>query len=392
MEEDIAKESNTEKELKGQINKTNAILSLMNEGLIAFSGDKKVVIINQAASILLRRAGGDVVGKEIHQVLNLYKGGSVVGEKDSPITKAIIHGAYSSSISDDYYLEDKNGKKIPIVISGAVLIEGGEIEDIKGVVMFKDITAEKEVDKAKSEFVSLASHQLRTPLSSINWYTEMLLALDVGPLNEDQKKYLKEIYIGSKRMDSLVDTFLDVSRLELGTFVIESEPTDVPAIIKSVLDELKLEIDEKQLVLKESYGESISPFLADQRLLRIIFQNLLSNAMKYTPKEGVVTVTVVATPKGQNFGGKEAIEDSFSISVGDSGIGIPTDQKDKIFTKLFRADNAKESQAEGTGLGLYILKSIVSQSGGLIWFNSEEGKGTTFFVVFPAGGMKGKEI
>lgn len=401
MEEDIAKESSTEKELKGHINKTNAILSLMNEGLMAFDSAKKVVIINQAASIILRRAGGDVIGKDINQVLKLYKGDLKVDEKDSPITKAIINGAYNSSILDDYYLEDKNGKKIPIVISGAVLIEGGEIDDLKGVVMFRDVTAEKEIDRTKSEFVSLASHQLRTPLSSINWYIEMLLAGDVGSLNEDQEKYLKEIYIGSKRMDGLVDTFLDVSRLDLGTFIIESEPTDVVAVIKSVLNELKLEIDEKHIILNESYSESLPPFPADQRLLRIIFQNLLSNALKYTPLNGAVSISVAVTKKGQSFGGKEITEDSLSISVTDSGIGIPPNQKDKIFTKLFRADNAKESQAEGTGLGLYILKSIVSQSGGNIWFESppfikneasKEGeRGTTFYVVFPASGMKGKE-
>jgi signal transduction histidine kinase len=230
----------------------------------------------------------------------------------------------------------------------------------------------------------------------------MLLARDAGPLNEEQEKYLKEIYIGSKRMDGLVDTFLDVSRLELGTFIIESEPTDVTAIIKSVIDELKPEIEEKHLVLNESYGQSSSPFLADQNLLRIIFQNLLSNALKYTPRDGTVNISVAVTPKGQNFGGKEIIEDSLSISVTDSGIGIPADQKDKIFTKLFRADNAKESQAEGIGLGLYILKSIVNQSGGNIWFESppfikneasKEGeRGTTFYIVFPTSGMKGKEV
>lgn len=266
-------------------------------------------------------------------------------------------------------------------VQAYALIERDEAEKpLKMIGVNFDITKEKEVDKAKSEFVSLASHQLRTPLSAINWYTEMLLNGDAGTINDEQKKYLGEVSIGNKRMVALVNALLNVSRLDLGTFIIEPEPTDITAMIKSVLDELRPQIMTKKLQLSEVYDPAIpTQFLADQKLLRMVFQNLLSNAVKYTPEAGSVTVS--STSKGEDL----------IFSVADSGMGIPASQKDKIFSKLFRADNARESDSEGTGLGLYIVKSVIEQSGGKVWFESVESKGSTFYVSLPLSGMKKKE-
>ncbi len=254
-----------------------------------------------------------------------------------------------------------------------------------------DVTREKEVDKAKTEFVSLASHQLRTPLSSINWYTEMLLDGDAGPINEEQKKYLMEVSIGNRRMIDLVNALLNVSRLDLGTFMIDTAPTNIVAVTKSVVEELKPEITHKKLKVEEHYGENVPEFQADEKLLRIIIQNLLSNAVKYTNDAGSIWVDLKVVPQGGKVGSVDVVFESIALSVSDSGIGIPTEQKSKIFSKLFRADNAREAETEGTGLGLYIIKSIIDQSGGVVWFDSETGKGTTFYVTFPVSGMKKKE-
>lgn len=284
----------------------------------------------------------------------------------------------------------KGGDKYEVLASIApVLDKDGSILFFIGIE--RDITKEKEIDKAKTEFVSLASHQLRTPLSSINWYTEMLLAGDAGKINEEQEKYLKEVYAGNKRMVELVNALLNVSRLDLGTFIIEPEPTDVIEMAKSLLSELTPTIKEKALKVKENYDKDIPRFNADSKLLRIVFQNLLSNAVKYTLPKGDVGIQINILKKGAAVDGKKLNQDSLTIVVSDSGMGIPSNQKDKIFSKLFRADNARESEAEGTGLGLYIVKSIVDQSGGEIWFESEEKKGTTFYVTFPLSGMKKKE-
>lgn len=240
----------------------------------------------------------------------------------------------------------------------------------------EDITDLRLLDKAKTEFVSLASHQLRTPLSAVNWYTEMLLAGDAGKITDAQRKYLDEIAHGSQRMVDLVNTLLHVSRIELGTFKIEPEPVDVAALVRSVIDEQKPQIDGKKLHVRQYFSAGIPDIQADPKLLRMVFQNLLSNAVKYTDDGGRIDVSISAE-------GKE-----LHAAVADTGWGIPKDQQDKIFTKLFRADNVKGRVTDGTGLGLYIAKSIVDRSGGSMWFESEEGKGTTFHVVLPIAGAK----
>ncbi len=247
----------------------------------------------------------------------------------------------------------------------------------------RDITKAKEIDKAKSEFVSLASHQLRTPLSAINWYTEMLLDGDAGKINDDQVSYLKEIYNASQRMVDLVNSLLNVSRLELGTFIIEPKSLSLSEISKDVLKELSNQIVSKKLDISEDY-ESIPNIMVDPKLTRMIFQNLLSNAVKYTPNNGKIKVTI-------GYEKEKTTNENVLITIEDTGYGIPSYQQDRVFTKLFRADNVKKMETEGTGLGMYIIKSILENSGGKIWFESEENKGTKFYFTIPLDGMKRKE-
>ena len=258
------------------------------------------------------------------------------------------------------------------------------ILDKKGNVIFfvaieRDVTKEKEVDRAKTEFVSLASHQLRTPLSSINWYAEMLMEGDAGKVNDTQMNYLKEIYHGNQRMVALVNALLNVSRLELGTFIVEPEPVDIREIADVTSKEIQVQLDEKKITLKKDYGKSVPIIKLDKKLIDIVFQNLLSNALKYTPEGGDILLKI--EKKGKNL----------QIGVTDTGYGIPIHQQDKIFSKLFRADNVRQKDTQGTGLGLYMVKSILEHSGGKIWFKSKENKGTTFFVTIPLKGMKKKE-
>jgi len=231
----------------------------------------------------------------------------------------------------------------------------------------------KQIDIAKTEFVSLASHQLRTPLTSISWYTEMLLAGDAGKLTANQSKYLREIYAGNRRMVELVNALLNVSRLELGTLVFEVRPTDVAAIAKSAVEEQQPQVEGKKLRFSADYEDGLPLVSTDAKLFRMVVQNLLSNAIKYTPEGGGVTFTL----------GLNTTREVLLITVTDTGYGIPKNQQDKIFTKLFRADNARVKEVEGTGLGLYIVKSIVEHSGGKVWFESEVGKGSRFFVAIP---------
>jgi len=255
------------------------------------------------------------------------------------------------------------------------------------VALERDITEEKEIDRAKTEFVSLASHQLRTPLAAIGWYTEMLLSQDVGEINDNQKSYLEEIENGNKRITELVQGLLDVSKIDMGVFNLDIEKINVHTIITILLKELEQDILSKNITIDSRISEEFTEFRADSRFLRIIFQNLITNAIKYTKDNTNIKLDLFQLEKGNQFGGKIFGYDTLAFSVQDFGMGIPENQQDKIFEKLFRADNAKKSVAEGTGLGLYLIKSIVDKSSGEVWFSSKEGEGTIFYITFPVSGM-----
>lgn len=283
----------------------------------------------------------------------------------------------------------KSGEIYDADISVApVLNTKGEIVFFVGIE--RDITAAMQVDRAKTEFVSLASHQLRTPLSAINWYTEMLLNGDVGELNTEQKQYLGEIYAGSQRMVDLVNALLNVSRLELGTFAVDPAEVVLSEVVHSVVKELQPQINQRAQKFTETCDPALPVIQADPKLVRIVVQNLLSNAVKYTPEKGEISITLSNLPKGQALGKRVAVEDSVGIVVKDNGMGIPVGQHGNIFDKLFRADNVKEADTEGTGLGLYIVKAIIEQAKGDVWFDSIEGQGTTFYIILPLTGMKQK--
>ena len=242
--------------------------------------------------------------------------------------------------------------------------------DRYGLVTLVDFTEQKELDEAKTAFVSLASHQLRTPLSTVKWYTGMLASGDLGPLNEKQHTYIEKVRASNEVLIDLVSTLLDVSRIEMGTLQLDIGPVDATALSESVLEEQAPYIAEKQLRIEKQYDPQFRNIQSDERLLRVVFQNLYSNAIKYTPAGGSVTIDLRAR------GGEH------TIVVTDTGFGIPVDQQDKIFSKMFRADNAREATSDGNGLGLYLTKSIVEMLRGEISFTSEENKGTTFTVTF----------
>ena len=182
-------------------------------------------------------------------------------------------------------------------------------------------------------------------------------------------------------MVELVNALLNVSRIELGTFAVQPEPTDVVELARDVINELKSKILEKKFHIEETYAENLPKMMIDPKLTRIVFQNLLTNAVKYTPEEGKISISIAMS----------ADETMFTISVSDTGYGIPKGDQSRIFTKLFRASNIREKETDGTGLGLYIIKSIVEHSGGTVTFESEEGKGTTFTLTLPVSGMQPQE-
>lgn len=259
----------------------------------------------------------------------------------------------------------------------------GNIEGV--IIAFRDVTREKEIDRAKDELISLASHQLRTPLSIVKWSAGRLIKR-ADALAKEEKQSLLDIYATNERMIKLVNALLDVSRLELGTFIVQPEPLILRSISESILSELRPQIELKEIKVKEEYSENLPWMETDPKLVRIVFQNLLSNAVKYTPEKGVIQISL-----------SHERPEEVLLTVADTGYGIPLKDQAKIFTKMFRADNAKEADPDGTGLGLYIVKLVLDEMGGRIWFTSAENQGTTFYVILPVmgkfqKGSKGKNL
>lgn len=240
-----------------------------------------------------------------------------------------------------------------------------------GLLTLVDITKQKQIENAKAEFVSLASHQLRTPIAGIKWSAELLQLDGKDTLTDRQKKYVDRLLAAAKRMAVLVDDFLRVSRFELGTFQPDFTSVNLKDIIEEVLSDYAERIGQKKITVKTFYDESGSEFISDQNLVRMMVTNLLSNAIKYTREQGAVHI-------GYRFGERDV-----TFSVADNGMGIPAEDQEHVFSKLYRASNALRSVPDGTGLGLYIVKESVEVLKGTVTFTSTENQGTTFEIVLP---------
>lgn len=246
--------------------------------------------------------------------------------------------------------------------------------EISGVA--HDISKEVEVDRAKSEFVSIASHQLKTPLTSIGWLAESLVnSPQSSTLTPDQFKYISSILQTSRRMMEMVNDLLNVSRIELGVLVVRPEDLDIKMLLDSVYQEQKKTIDDKHQEFVMKIEPGLQHVHVDKGFMRMILQNLITNAVKYTPPNGTVTVDIQKDVSMH--------VDVMVIKVVDTGIGIPLKDQENVFTRMYRASNAQATVADGTGLGLYVIKSIVEHVKGKISFISSENKGTTFFVTVP---------
>lgn len=388
LEQKIEKRTKALEESKA---KDEAIIKNIAEGLVVTDLERRIIFINTTAEMMLGYRLFELFEKKWPDFLEVKDHNQAVLEETRyPINLALSQREpVKRDISSHYYYKRKDGSQFPVVSSAAPIMVG---EDMVGaVVVFRDVSKEVEVDKVKTEFVSLASHQLRTPLSTINWYTETLLSGDAGDLEPDQIPYFEQIYESTQRMINLVNALLNVSRLEMGTFMVEPEPINVTELITDVIKESQPKIDEKHIELINVFDEELPPVLLDPQLMWIIVQNLITNAVKYTPESGSVTIRVTRQDAGDKVEGANIIEDSVVIEVTDTGYGIPSYQQDQIFSKLFRADNVREKETEGTGLGLYIIKSILEHVGGKIWFISELNKGSSFFMCLPLSGMKHRE-
>lgn len=232
---------------------------------------------------------------------------------------------------------------------------------------------EKAISQMKSEFISLAAHQLRTPLSAIKWTIKMLLDGDAGELNPGQKEFLEKGYQSNERIIKLINDLLDVAKIEEGKFGYNFSFQDIAVLIEELVKEQELRAQQRDLKIIFKKPSRVFPKIkTDPKKIKLAIENLLENSINYTLSGGLVEITIEPFNK-----------DYLEVKIKDTGVGIPKDQQPRLFTKFFRSENVIKMQTDGSGLGLFIAKNIIKRHGGDIWIESEEGKGTTAHFTLP---------
>ena len=252
------------------------------------------------------------------------------------------------------------------IVTAVIFFFGGMI--VKGV---EQIT---KLNRAKSEFIALASHQLRTPLAAINWEIEVLQSKFRKGLTKRQLQGIENISISTKRMTKLVGDLLDVAKIDQNNLTLKKEKIDLVEIINEAKNNLSTLLKDNGVILKLNISgrKKEVMVLGDLEKIKLAVENLLSNSTKYSRKYGKIEILL---KKNNGF---------WVCSIKDNGIGIPKSQQKQVFSKFFRSYNVSRYQAEGTGLGLYIVKNIIKESGGKVWFKSEESIGSIFYFSLPA--------
>ena len=339
--------------------KTLAVILNFTDGLIIFDKNGIITMINPKLEEMFDVKEKEIKGKSIEYLKNenLFV----------PIIDSILKKGKIRKIKKKEFIIKKD---ITIEMTIISLKEGKK--EIGFLCIFHNISREKIVEKLKTEFVSLAAHQLRTPLSAIKWTLKMLLDGDIGKITKEQRGFVEKTYISNERMISLINDLLNITRIEEGRYLHNPVFANIEDEIKYVVDSYKHEIEIRNinLIFKKS-NNKLSKVMIDVEKIRLAIQNLIDNAIKYTKKEGNVTITV------------KYVKKEVEVCVKDNGVGIPKDQQKRVFTKFFRAANVMKIETEGSGLGLYITKNIIEANKGRIWFKSEENKGTSLCFALP---------
>jgi PAS domain S-box-containing protein len=341
------------------------IFDSTSDGIILVGTHGRIEAANRRAGELLGVASQNIVGLGLADLVSGHF--DAVSEYGRAVT------AFKLSL-----LEDQNGiKEGDLVLPSARRVlhwTAQPTRDSAGypvglTLTFRDVTREREADQMKTDFVSFATHQLRTPLAGIKWMLE--LAAQEPGLPEEAGSFIQDARASADRLIGLVNDLLDVSRLERGKITFAPQAIRLEELTRSVLEEVNLLIQEKRHRLSVSGGEELPPVVADPQLLRQVLLNLVSNAIKYTLPGGEIAIHM--TREG------EAVQ----WAIRDSGVGIPKAAQARLFEKFYRADNVVTIETEGTGLGLYLVRLIVERCGGKIWCDSEEGHGSTFSFTLP---------
>src|SRR3989339_363427 len=335
---------------------TKTVVSSFTDGLIILDEKDNIFSINPEAVRILKLENNRLLGKSFSSLA------------DFPKTKPIME-ILEKGIQIIYRKEVELAKDFIIEFS---VLSLGTLGNSSGhLIVLHDISRGKMVEKMEIEFVSLAAHQLRTPLSIIKWSISMLKKGDFGKLTAKQNELVKNTFRNNERLITLVNDLLNVTRIAEGRYLYKLAPSDIRVIIRVVLDIFKDQMESRKIKLDFTEPENFPQIMLDAEKIKIVVQNFIDNAIKYSADGSKIAITL------QNDG------KNIELRVKDFGIGIPKGQQDKIFTKFFRGDNAMRANAVGSGLGLFLSKNIIESHGGVIWFESEENVGTSFCFTLP---------
>ncbi len=345
--------------------RNQAILDGVADGVLYADASGKIVLFNPAAERILEIPRQQAIGRSIREMLGLY---GVEGRKWLKTLED--WAAHPADRTPEEFIAERLqlGDRI-VSVHAAPIIRGTEY--LGTVSVFRDITAEVEADRAKTEFISTVSHELRTPMTSIKGYADLLMLGMAGPLDEQQKHFIGIIRNNAERMVALVSDLLDISRIESGRVQLDLRAVHIHEVVGQVVHTLQGRALGKGLAFQIDVSEDLPPVWGDSNRVAQILTNLISNAIQYTPPGGQVTVS--ARING----------DMLEVSVADTGIGISKENQRKIFDRFFRADDPLVQETPGTGLGLPITASLVQMHGGQIWVESELGEGSTFTFTLP---------
>ncbi len=353
--------------------KTKLILRSIADGVYTVDRDLRILTLNPSAEHLTGWREAEVVGRHCAEVFREQaEDGTLLCTEQCLLLRAMETGQPVTSSSPQRVLIGKDGRQIPIASSAAPLL-GRDNRVIGAVAVFRDVSAERELDRMKSEFISMVSHQLRSPLASISASAELMLSSEVEP--ELQREMLELIRTQCISLGKFIEDILNVSRLEAGWVEVRKEPVTLLPLIKRTINLLKVKTDKHKFKVVAS-GD-VSFVVGDAGKIEVILHNLLENAVKYSPSGGNVVVEV------------HEDGDWVTTRVIDEGIGIPEDQLDKIFERFHRVDSGDGQAIYGYGLGLYTSKKLTELQGGKLWVQSKLGEGSCFNVRLPR--WKGEE-
>jgi len=358
-------------ELEEEYEKDRTILKALNIGLLVVDKDGNVIQANPTAGRLLNIASEKLLGRHITKVIDIFKHEKPLPKEKHPIlrclkTKKEVH------VNPEVHLSIKrtDGTYLAVKISSTPLVKNRKL--LGAVILFQDVTIERQIDYMKTDFINLASHHLRTPLSSLHWYLELLSSEHQKNLTKDQKSFIIEMRLAAKKMSGVVEELMDASRLNESGVSPVIERVNMTDSVKDLIKDTTTLFTKKNISIETSMPSKPVYVHTDPLLASIIIQNLISNAVKYSKEEGgKIQVSITKTQK------------TINVSVKDQGIGIPFAEQGRIFEKLYRAENARHIETDGAGLGLYSCKMIAEKLGANISFKSIENKGTVFTVTFP---------